>query len=297
MAVKYALGVDIGGTKVAVGLVDDTGHVAYSLKVPSNKESSETLFQCVCTAIRELLNSQQLNIEDIAGIGVGLPGKVDVENGVAVFQNNIPWENFPVVKQLQEEFGNIPIKTDNDVKVAAYAEYRLLSLKAEDMFGYITISTGIAATNIINNTILRGSGFAGEIGFMPVRSFGRTSGLEISCSGPAIERQGKQMYGEDLSTKAVFDNWRKGDITASAIIANARDGMVQAIHNMICLLDPKIIVLGGSVAQNNPDFIEDIKTVLGLSLHHEQKHILNNIIISKIDSGNNGIIGSAFLVQ
>ncbi|HEM4914144.1 TPA: ROK family protein, partial [Streptococcus suis] len=120
---------------------------------------------------------------------------------------------------------------------------------------------------------------------------------EISCSGPAIERQGKQMYGEDLSTKAVFDNWRKGDITASAIIANARDGMVQAIHNMICLLDPKIIVLGGSVAQNNPDFIEDIKTVLGLSLHHEQKHILNNIIISKIDNGNNGIIGSAFLVQ
>ncbi|MFM0818674.1 ROK family protein [Streptococcus suis] len=87
MAVKYALGVDIGGTKVAVGLVDGTGHVAYSLKVPSNKESSETLFQCVCTAIRELLNSQQLNIEDVAGIGVGLPGKVDVENGVAVFQH------------------------------------------------------------------------------------------------------------------------------------------------------------------------------------------------------------------
>lgn len=86
MAVKYALGVDIGGTKVAVGLVNDTGHVAYSLKVPSNKESSETLFQCVCTAIRELLNSQQLNIEDVSGIGVGLPGKVDVENGIAVFK-------------------------------------------------------------------------------------------------------------------------------------------------------------------------------------------------------------------
>ncbi|HEM4986579.1 TPA: ROK family protein, partial [Streptococcus suis] len=72
---------------------------------------------------------------------------------------------------------------------------------------------------------------------------------------------------------------------------------VQAIHSMICLLDPKIIVLGGSVAQNNPDFIDDIKTVLRLSLHNEQKHILENIIISKIDSGNNGIIGSAFLVQ
>ncbi|WP_044981428.1 ROK family protein, partial [Streptococcus suis] len=103
--------------------------------------------QCVCTTIRELLNSQQLNIEDVAGIGVGLPGKVDVENGVAVFQNNIPWENFPVVKRLQKEFGNIPIKIDNDVKVAAYAEYRMLSLEADDMFGYITISTGIAASN------------------------------------------------------------------------------------------------------------------------------------------------------
>lgn len=297
MKEKYALGIDIGGTKVAVGLVDNTGHVDYSLKVPSNKESSETLFHCVCSAIRELLNRQQLDIRNVAGIGVGLPGKVDVENGIAVFQNNIPWKNFPVVERLQEEFRNIQIKIDNDVKVAAYAEYRLLSLKAEDMFGYITISTGIAATNIINDTILRGSGFAGEIGFMPVRSFGRTSGLEISCSGAAIEQQGRQMYGADLSTKMVFDNWRKGDITAATIIANARDSVAQAIHSMVCLLDPKIIVLGGSVAQNNPDFIEDIKTVLSLSLHHEQKHILSSIAISKIESGNNGIIGSAFLVQ
>lgn len=101
MVVKYALGVDIGSTKVAVGLVGDTSYVDSSLKVPSNKESSETLFQCVCTVIRELLNSHQLNIEDVAGIGVGLPGKVDVENGVVVFQNNILWENFPVVQRLR----------------------------------------------------------------------------------------------------------------------------------------------------------------------------------------------------
>ncbi|WP_367985616.1 ROK family protein [Streptococcus sp. ZY1909104] len=297
MKKQYAVGVDIGGTKVAVGLVDSNGTVDMSLRVPSQVDSAESLFRCVCSAIDDLLSSQGLTIQKIKGIGIGLPGKVDVENGVAVFQNNIPWKNFPVVARFKEVYGDLPIKIDNDVKVAAYAEYRLLDLDSSDMFGYITISTGIAATNIINNSILRGSGFAGEIGFMPVQSFGRTSGLELACSGPAIELQGKQMYGvETISTKDVFENWRAGDRTAKAIIENACTGIAQAIQNMVCFLDPKVIVLGGSVALHNLDFVEEFKEELKLHLHKEHEHILNNILVSKIE-GNNGIIGSAFLVQ
>ena len=89
-----------------------------------------------------------------------------MENGVAVFQNNIPWANFSSRRTIKNKtFGDIPVRIDNDVKVAAYAEYRLLHLKSSDMFGYVTVSTGIAATNIVNNTILRGEGFSGELGF------------------------------------------------------------------------------------------------------------------------------------
>lgn len=296
MTKDFAIGIDIGGTKVAVGLVSPEGVVKDSLKVSSDISNSEALFSCVVDATETLLMKNGVPISDIIGIGVGLPGKVDVKNGIAVFQNNIPWPNFPIVERLQETFGDIPIKIDNDVKVAAYAEYRLLKLPDESMFGYITISTGIAATNIVNNTILRGSGFAGEIGFIPVRSFDKTSSLEFSCAGPAIERYGKKLYADaSMTAEKVFENWKKDDGTAKIIIQNTINGLVDALQNMICLLDPEVIVLGGSVAIHNPEFIEKILFELRTRLHKEQLHILDNISVSKIQ-GNNGVIGSAFLV-
>ena len=168
---KVAVGVDIGGTKVAVALINEKGEIVSRSQRPSQTESAESLYQGVVQLIQEVLEENDLRIQDTYGIGVGLPGKVDVENGVAVFQNNIPWANFPVVERLKQTFGDIPVRIDNDVKVAAYAEYRLLHLKSSDMFGYVTVSTGIAATNIVNNTILRGEGFSGEIGFLKVPYF------------------------------------------------------------------------------------------------------------------------------
>lgn len=296
MAKEFAVGIDIGGTKVAVGLVSSDGQVKDIIKVPSDISSAESLFLCVVHAVEKLLTTNGISVEEIIGIGVGLPGKVDVKNGIAIVQNNIPWENFPVVRRLEDVFSGVPIKIDNDVKVAAYAEYRLLQLSEEAMFGYITISTGIAATNIVNDTILRGCGFAGEIGFMPVKSFDRASSLEAACAGPAIERYGQQLYADTAMTaEKVFENWRKGDSTANIIIGNTLNGIVDAIHNMICLLDPQFIVLGGSVALYNPDFVEKIISELKGRLHQEQAHILEHIRVSQID-GNNGVIGSAFLV-
>ena len=293
---KVAVGVDIGGTKVAVALINEKGEIVSRSQRPSQTESAEGLYQGVVKLIQEVLEENDLRIQDTYGIGVGLPGKVDVENGVAVFQNNIPWANFPVVERLKQTFGDIPVRIDNDVKVAAYAEYRLLHLKSSDMFGYVTVSTGIAATNIVNNTILRGEGFSGEIGFLKVPYFECLESLEGACSGVAIERTGRELY-EDvaLTTKDVFEKWRSGEEAANRIIEETAKGLASALHGMVCLLDPKVIVFGGSVSNYNPDFIELIKEELGLLLHHEQKHILENIKASTI-KGDNGIIGAGLLV-
>ena len=126
---KQSIGVDIGGTKVAVAIINEKGEIVSRRQAPSEVESAETLFEQVVRLINEELNEHPFSIQEMEGIGIGLPGKVDVENGVAVFQNNIPWPNFPIVKRLQEVYGNIPVKIDNDVKVAAYAEYRLQNLQ------------------------------------------------------------------------------------------------------------------------------------------------------------------------
>ena len=293
---KQSIGVDIGGTKVAVAIINEKGEIVSRRQAPSEVESAETLFEQVVRLINEELNEHPFPIQEIEGIGIGLPGKVDIENGVAVFQNNIPWPNFPIVKRLQEVYVSISVKIDNDVKVAAYAEYRLQNLTEKEMFAYVTLSTGIAATNIVHNEILRGAGFSGEIGFIPVHFFGQWMSLEEACSGVGIQKKAQELYKDDsVTTKDVFERWRQGEAVATDIIRQAASGIASSLHAMVCLLDPHVIVFGGSVSNYNPDYIELVKEILETRLHAEQKHVLKRMVVSKI-KGDNGIIGAGLLV-
>ena len=101
---KVAVGIDIGGTKVAVALINENGEIVSRSQSPSQTASAESLYQGVVQLVDKVLNDNDLRIQDTYGIGVGLPGKVDVENGVAIFQNNIPWANFPIVERLKETY-------------------------------------------------------------------------------------------------------------------------------------------------------------------------------------------------
>ena len=293
---KQSIGVDIGGTKVAVAIINEKGEIVSRRQAPSEVENADTLFEQVVRLINEELNEHSFSMQEMEGIGIGLPGKVDVENGIAVFQNNIPWPKFPIVQRLQEVYGNIPVKIDNDVKVAAYAEYRLQNLTEKEMFAYVTLSTGIAATNIVHNEILRGAGFSGEIGFIPVHFFGQWMSLEEACSGVGIQKKAQELYKDDsVTTKDVFEKWRQGDAIATDIIRQAATGIASSLHAMVCLLDPHVIVFGGSVSNYNPDYIELVKEILESRLHAEQKHVLKRMVPSTI-KGDNGIIGAGLLV-
>ena len=293
---KQSIGVDIGGTKVAVAIINEKGEIVSRRQAPSEVENADTLFEQVVRLINEELNEHSFSMQEMEGIGIGLPGKVDVENGIAVFQNNIPWPKFPIVQRLQEVYGNIPVKIDNDVKVAAYAEYRLQNLTEKEMFAYVTLSTGIAATNIVGNEILRGAGFSGEIGFIPVHYFGQWMSLEEACSGVGIQKKAQELYQDSsVITKDVFERWCQGDAIATDIIRQAATGIASSLHAMICLLDPHVIVFGGSVSNYNPDYIELVKEILETRLHAEQKHVLKRMVPSTI-KGDNGIIGAGLLV-
>ena len=293
---KQSIGVDIGGTKVAVAIINEKGEIVSRRQAPSEVENADTLFEQVVRLINEELNEHSFSMQEMEGIGIGLPGKVDVENGIAVFQNNIPWPKFPIVQRLQEVYGNIPVKIDNDVKVAAYAEYRLQNLTEKEMFAYVTLSTGIAATNIVHNEILRGAGFSGEIGFIPVHYFGQWMSLEEACSGVGIQKKAQELYQDSsVITKDVFERWCQGDAIETDIIGQAATGIASSLHAMICLLDPHVIVFGGSVSNYNPDYIELVKEILETRLHAEQKHVLKRMVPSTI-KGDNGIIGAGLLV-
>lgn len=142
---KKLIGVDIGGTKVAVGLIDLSGAVLEELIVASDGRNREPMFEIVVDAIRSLLKKVGLAEEEIA-LGVGVPGIVDSKNGIAIFQNNLDWENFPIRDRLQAAFPKVDmIKIDNDVVHAGFAEWRASGLTKEDSLVFLTISTGIAS--------------------------------------------------------------------------------------------------------------------------------------------------------
>lgn len=288
MSKKKVLGIDIGGTKVAAGIVDSVGNYSYQTELPSNTTTAETMFQTVVDVINKVLNDSKLSINEFYGIGIGIPGKVDLKNGIAVFQNNIPWNNFPIINRLKSKYGeSIKIVIDNDVKMAAYAEYKMKKISKEKIFTYVTVSTGIAATSIIDDKILRGNGFSGEIGYIPYKTQEKYIALEKYASGPAIHEAVK----EAGSTKEVFSLAFNGNEEAMRVLQETAHALSIGLYSIICVLDPSSIVLGGSVAYHNPKFVEMIVDEVSTLIHDEQKHILQSIEISSLGSMN-GLVGA-----
>jgi glucokinase len=294
---SLALGVDIGGTKIAVALINQKGEIFHRKEFPSNIETKETLFQTVLQGIYSVLAASQLNIKELSGIGVGVPGKVDVESGIAVMQNNIPWNNFPLVERLKAELGvDLKIVINNDVKMAAYAEYCQTNMEHGNLFTYITLSTGIAATSILKNEIIDGSGFSGEIGFIPIKADDGYISVENLASGPAIQSYAQKLLNNNqLTTKDVFELYLSGNEEAEKAIKRSSKAMSHAVYSIICILDPKKIILGGNVAFHNPFYLDLLLIELDKFLVDEQKHILKSISISTL-GGNNGVIGAGLSI-
>ncbi|WP_066191741.1 MULTISPECIES: ROK family protein [Gracilibacillus] len=292
---KYAIGLDIGGTKIASGLLNQNGDVIQQETVSSAPSDSEKMFNQVVQCIENLLGHSSIPIYDIHSLGAGIPGKVDREKGVAVFQNNLPWRNFPFVQRIREVFDVSHITIDNDVHMAAFAEWKKAQLKPDELFVYMTISTGISTAIIQNGEFIRGAGFAGEAGLVPVYTefpAKELHRLEMIASGPAIARYANDLYGRnDLTAKEVFRLFYDGEEMSQRLIDDMVAGLTQGIYTMNSLLDPHKIVFGGSVISCNPVLLPMMKAKLKKWLLAEQAHILERMEVSHMGN-EQGIIGA-----
>ncbi|MCH6267255.1 ROK family protein [Neobacillus citreus] len=295
---KKAIGLDIGGTKVAAGIISENGELLKRAEVKSDPSDREYMFTRVVEAVEQVLNDSSLSITDIEGIGVGVPGKVDRENGIAVFQNNLPWAQFPVSDRLRERFGLERIEIDNDVYTAAFAEWKAAGGNKNETFVYVTISTGISCAILHQGSFFRGAGFAGEFGLIPILSKAagpKLDRLEKAAAGPAIAKLAETVLEETLSTKDVFERYQAGVPEYQPIIDEVTDYWAQGLYSISCLIDPHQIVFGGSVIANNPFLLEIIKEKLKSYQIPEQQHVLNRMSVSTIKQ-DNGIVGAGLRV-
>ncbi|KZZ86048.1 ROK family protein [Bacillus sp. SJS] len=248
-----AIGLDIGGSKIAAGLVFESGKCGSVTIRPSAPSSESEMYERVRECIGEVIAKSDIQLERIAGIGAGSPGLIDREKGLALFSNNLPWRSFPLSEKLQEDFG-MPVLLDNDVCMASYAEWYNLGGEKNETFVFMTVSTGIACSIIHNGAFFRGAGMAGEIGMYVEEEAGdgtfvyRT--LEEVASGSAISEKVKAFSGKLMEEKMeLFDYLLAGEQAKETEKMIAR--LAKSVYSIICLIDPHRIVLGGGVMNRN----------------------------------------------
>lgn len=288
---SYILVADVGGTKLATALFNHHQQILIKREVPSDISTREALFNCLIDSFEILCMEKKLSFNEVSKVCIGVPGIVDVQKGLAVYQNNIPWNNFPICERLTEFFPHAQIMMDNDVHMATWGEYNARGFRKETMV-YITLSTGISCCTIVNGEFLRGTGLAGEIGFNIVGQAGET--LEESVAGPAIEKLGRTLLGNsNIRLKDMMELYYKGDPIMEKVLQQIIYCMEKQLHQMILMLDPHCIVLGGGFFNHQPKIIELIKDVIQQRLLNTPFEGKEQIIESSIHKGETGLYGAA----
>jgi len=262
------VGVDVGGTKVAAGLVNADGEILSHQRVSMVSDgSTERGLQAVLSAIAQVLPECA---SSIAGIGICAPGPLDPKTGVILNPPNVPcWRNFPLAEEVRKKY-SVPVKVDNDANAAALAEARWGAAKGYQNVFYATIGTGIGTGIVFDGKIYHGrTGSAGEGGHVsidyrgPICRCGKPGCIEILASGTAIVRRARERLSsgtksslleiagyraEAITGEMVGTAFAAGDQLATELLTETVEMLALWLSNMIDLLDPDVIVIGGGAA-------------------------------------------------
>ena len=314
----YFVGVDLGGTKILAGVFDAQLKCIGKVKMSTKPERGpEGVIERVARCVKEVVDECDLDLKQVKGLGIGAPAAVDPESGRVIFAPNLKWEDVPLAKTLEKQLG-VPVFAGNDCNLCALGVYETeLQPKPRNMVG-IFLGTGIGAGLIIEGKMY--SGFnrtAGEIGHMVLQVGGPKCGcgnkgcFEALASRTAIFRQIQSAVKEGqktVLTEMLGDNLndlrsgdlrkaiKRGDKFVERVIEEAAEYTGIAVANVINLINPEVVVLGGGVI----DALEDemmaiiVETARDYALPGTDKGI--EIIASKLGD-DAGITGGAVLAK
>ncbi len=266
-----AIGIEIGGTKLQVGIgLQDNKLMSLVRADVDPKRGGAGIREVLPSLVNEAIDKAHCAKENLCGIGVGFGGPVDSKQGVTLLSHQIEgWENFPLKQWLEEQW-QVPATIQNDASLAGYAEAILGAGKGHRRIFYITIGSGIGGGLITEGVIDEGQGYgAAEIGHTWVLDPDTTEmeKLELVCSGWSIGQRAQdavlsgepsnlsELSGgkpETITAKMVYEAAEQHDILATAILEETTDTLAVAMGNVINLLHPERIVIGGGVSFMGP---------------------------------------------
>lgn len=286
---------DIGGTKTIVALADETGKIYEKKQFSTDTRDCRANIEQCCDLFQEFLNRQYLNASDIRGIGVNLPGPVDVVKGILIRAVYAGWNNIPAKEWVGERLGIERIVCENDVNSCAIGELKFGMGKQYSSFGWMTVSTGVGGAVVCDGRLIRGAhGYAGEFGHIKVEHqnpstcpCGELGCLEAQGSGTALGRLIESRIQTDAAFRAAFEALddvpsgascaklaRGGNETALALFDQVGRYLGRGIACYTNILDPDAVFIGGGVSASLDLLMPGIHSAIEADTFAQMKDVL-----------------------
>ena len=311
----YRIGIDLGGTNIAAGLVDETPRIVDKLSVPTKApRPMADIADDMAALVRALLERNGLGREDLAAVGAGVPGTANRENGHLEDANNLGFDDEPFVSVLEERL-DLPVRFGNDANAAAWGEYRAGGYP-EDSFIMMTIGTGVGGGVILNGKLWDGvNGAAAEFGHMVVRqdgapcTCGRRGCFEAYASATALIRRARERMRADGDTllwklcggepdrveaRTVFDGAAAEDGASIELLDAYTTDLAEGAANVINLFQPAVLCIGGGVSRAGEALLRPLREKTAERVYSQNARRNTQIVLARLDN-DAGIIGAALL--
>ncbi|MCF6222515.1 MAG: ROK family protein [Flavobacteriaceae bacterium] len=255
------IGIDLGGTKIMTGAISQSGDVlGKPIKTPTNShEQSSVIIKTITDSVEKLLKNLKLNINDVLGIGIGTTGPLNINEGIILECPQLPTMHFFPLRKTIERFFSVPVYINNDANCLIYAETIFGNATGKKNVVGFTLGTGIGSAIILDKKILNGAtGTAGEVWASPYKS----GIIEDYISGDGVAKIYKSISGQNKSSLEVFNLANKGDKDALLTWKEFGEHLAIPIAWSINLIDPDIVVLGGSISSAHKYFMPSMEDKL-----------------------------------
>lgn len=311
------IGIDIGGTNIGAGLVDDKNNIICETSIPTNGHRTyEEVLKDMAKLVERLIRKSNISKDDVKGVGIGIPGIVDSSRGLAVEVVNLRWYKKNLKKDFEALIG-YPVYIGNDATVAGLAEYKVGVMQGYNSGILYTLGTGIGAGIIINGRVYDGAhGIGSEVGHMIVGenfyncNCGRNGCLETFASSTAIIKYTQKLINEGNITimmkmaggdidridgRIIFEAAKIGDEVANLVVDRMVKYLAIGIVNTMCMIDPEVYVLGGGLSKAGDFLLDKVRQAVE-KYRYFRGVDGGKIVLSKLGNGA-GIIGAAALVD
>lgn len=312
---KYYLGIDLGGTNIVAGIVNENREIVAKSSTPTSlPRSDREVVDSMLILAKKVVADNGLTMDDIEWVGVGCPGSVDLDTGFVTYSNNLAWYNTPLKNWLRAGLGK-PIYLDNDANAAAYGEYMAGAAKDANISVMITLGTGVGGGIVIDGKIYRGFNYAGaelghtviEVGGRPC-TCGRKGCFEAYSSATGLINMTKEVmydypdsvmheiasnYGK-VNGRVAFDAMRKDDIAGIVTVDRYIRYLAEGVTNIINTFQPDVFCIGGGLSNEKDYLLDPLKKLVARNVYTRNSVKNTDIRIAEL-GGDAGLIGAALL--